>query len=80
LRDEKRTKRFWRGENEKRTKRLWRGGEEETPYMTILFTSRSDEDEEKQKGEKKATMNQHPPAHHPLDASHYSVVDEPKLS
>jgi hypothetical protein len=47
--------------------------------MTIRFTSRSDEDE-KRKGEKKATMNQHPPVHHPLDASCYSVVDEPQLS
>jgi hypothetical protein len=27
-----------------------------------------------------ATLNQHPPEHHPLDACHYSVVDEPQLS
>jgi hypothetical protein len=27
-----------------------------------------------------ATVNQHPPVHHPLDASYYSVVDEPQLS
>jgi hypothetical protein len=26
------------------------------------------------------TMNQHPPAHHPLDAPYYSVVDESHLS
>jgi hypothetical protein len=25
---------------------------------------------------KKAPVNQHPPVHHPLDAYHYSVVDE----
>jgi len=29
---------------------------------------------------KEATENQHPPAHHPLDARYYSVVDEPQLS
>jgi len=29
---------------------------------------------------KAATMNQHPPVHHPLDARYYSVVDEPQLS
>jgi hypothetical protein len=28
----------------------------------------------------KATVNQHPPVHHPLDAQYYSVVDEPQLS
>jgi hypothetical protein len=28
----------------------------------------------------KATVNQHPPAHHPLDARYYSVVDEPQLT
>jgi hypothetical protein len=28
----------------------------------------------------RATVNQHPPVHHPLDASYYSVVDEPQLS
>jgi hypothetical protein len=27
-----------------------------------------------------ATVNQHPPAHHPLDAHCYSLVDEPQLS
>ncbi len=27
----------------------------------------------------RATMNQHLPAHHPLDAHYYSVVDEPQL-
>jgi len=27
-----------------------------------------------------ATVNQHPPADHPLDAFYYSVVDEPQLS
>jgi hypothetical protein len=27
-----------------------------------------------------ATVNQHPPAHHPLDAHYHSVVDEPYLS
>jgi hypothetical protein len=27
-----------------------------------------------------ATFNQHPQAHHPLDAYYYSVVDEPQLS
>ncbi len=27
-----------------------------------------------------ATVNQHPPAHHPLDAYQHSVVDEPQLS
>jgi hypothetical protein len=27
-----------------------------------------------------ATVNQHPPAHHPLDACYYSVVDEPQPS
>jgi hypothetical protein len=27
-----------------------------------------------------ATVNQHPPAHHPLDARYYSVMDEPQLS
>ncbi len=27
-----------------------------------------------------ATVNQHPPVHHPLDACYYSVVDEPQLS
>jgi hypothetical protein len=26
-----------------------------------------------------ATVNQHPPAHHPLDACYYSVVDEPQM-
>ncbi len=26
-----------------------------------------------------ATVNQHPAAHHPLDAPYYSVVDEPQL-
>ncbi len=26
-----------------------------------------------------ATLNQHSPAHHPLDACYYSVVDEPQL-
>ncbi len=26
-----------------------------------------------------ATLNQHPPAHHPLDVHYYSVVDEPQL-
>ncbi len=26
-----------------------------------------------------ARMNQHPPAHHPLDARHYSAVDELEL-
>jgi hypothetical protein len=25
-----------------------------------------------------ATMNHHPPVHHPLDVSYYSVVDEPQ--
>jgi hypothetical protein len=25
-------------------------------------------------------MNQHPQAHHPLDARYYSIVDEPQLS
>jgi hypothetical protein len=29
---------------------------------------------------KGATMNQHPPPHHPLDAHYYSIVDEPQLS
>ncbi len=28
----------------------------------------------------KATVNQHPLAHHPLDVHNYSVVDEPQLS
>ncbi len=28
----------------------------------------------------KATVNQHPPAHHPLDVPYYSVVDEPQVS
>jgi hypothetical protein len=27
-----------------------------------------------------ATVNQHPPVHHPLDAHYYSVVDELQLS
>jgi hypothetical protein len=27
-----------------------------------------------------ATLNQHPPAHHPLDACHHSVMDEPQMS
>jgi hypothetical protein len=27
----------------------------------------------------KATVNQHPPAHYPLDARYYSVVDEPYI-
>jgi hypothetical protein len=27
-----------------------------------------------------ATVNQHPPVHHPLDVRYYSVVDEPQLS
>jgi len=27
-----------------------------------------------------ATLNQHPPEHHPLDACYYSVVDKPQLS
>jgi hypothetical protein len=27
----------------------------------------------------KATVSQHPTAHHPLDACYYSVVDEPQL-
>jgi hypothetical protein len=27
-----------------------------------------------------ATLNQHPPVHHPLDARYYSVMDEPQLS
>jgi hypothetical protein len=27
-----------------------------------------------------ATVNEHPPAHHPLDVRYYSVVDEPHLS
>jgi len=27
-----------------------------------------------------ATVNQHPPVHHPLDARYYSVMDEPQLS
>jgi hypothetical protein len=27
-----------------------------------------------------ATVNQHPPMHHPLDGRYYSVVDEPQLS
>jgi hypothetical protein len=27
-----------------------------------------------------ATVNQHPPAHHPLDAYQHSIVDEPQLS
>jgi hypothetical protein len=27
-----------------------------------------------------ATVNQHPPVHHPLDARYYSVVNEPQLS
>jgi hypothetical protein len=27
----------------------------------------------------RATMNQHPPAHHPLDARYFSVVDETQL-
>jgi hypothetical protein len=27
-----------------------------------------------------ATVNKHPPVHHPLDARYYSVVDEPQLS
>jgi hypothetical protein len=27
-----------------------------------------------------ATANQHPLAHHPLDACYYSIVDEPQLS
>ncbi len=26
-----------------------------------------------------STVNQNPPAHHPLDDSYYSVVDEPQL-
>jgi hypothetical protein len=26
------------------------------------------------------TVNQHPSAHHPLDACYYSVVDEPQLN
>ncbi len=26
-----------------------------------------------------ATVNQHPPEHHPLDAPYYWVVDEPQL-
>jgi hypothetical protein len=26
-----------------------------------------------------ATVNQQPPAHHPLDAHYYSVVDEPQM-
>jgi hypothetical protein len=29
---------------------------------------------------KHATMTQHPPAHHPLDACYYSVVHEPQVS
>jgi hypothetical protein len=31
-------------------------------------------------GEAGATMNQHPPVHHPLDTHYYSVVDEPQPS
>jgi hypothetical protein len=27
-----------------------------------------------------AKVNQHPPAHHPLDACYYSVMDEPQMS
>jgi hypothetical protein len=30
--------------------------------------------------EHKGTMKWHPPAHHPLDACYYSVVDETQLS
>ncbi len=26
-----------------------------------------------------AAVNQHPPAHHPLDSPYYSVVDEPQM-
>jgi hypothetical protein len=26
-----------------------------------------------------AAVKQHPPAHHPLDAPYYSVVDEPQM-
>jgi hypothetical protein len=25
-------------------------------------------------------VNQHPPVHHPLDASYFSVMDEPQMS
>jgi hypothetical protein len=28
----------------------------------------------------RATVSQHPPVHHPLDARYYSVVHEPQLS
>jgi hypothetical protein len=28
----------------------------------------------------RATVNQHPPAHHPLDSCYYSVMDEPQMS
>jgi hypothetical protein len=28
----------------------------------------------------RATVNQHPPVHHPLDVHYYSVVYEPQLS
>jgi hypothetical protein len=30
--------------------------------------------------DKTATVNQHPPVHHPLDACYYLVVREPQLS
>jgi hypothetical protein len=30
--------------------------------------------------DKTATVNQHPPVHHPLDACYYLVVGEPQLS
>jgi hypothetical protein len=30
--------------------------------------------------QKRATVNQHPPAHHPMDGHYYSVVDEAQLS
>jgi hypothetical protein len=29
---------------------------------------------------KRATVSQHPPAHHPLDAPYYSIMDVPQLS
>jgi len=32
------------------------------------------------RGRLRDTVNQHTPAHHPVDACYYSVVDEPQLS
>jgi hypothetical protein len=31
-----------------------------------------------EKSAPRAQVNQHPPAHHPVDAHYYSVVDEPQ--